>query len=268
LQTGLLKPSFLVTTCPHPEAALRERARALASDYDLVYEARGTSTLADLRRSCGVAGVLVVGREGLRYATPEATLGFHPSMAKLRLHNVESGRGDPLLTAMNLRPTDRVLDCTLGLATDALVVASALRDDGSVEGLEVVLPIYLVVSDGLARCTASAGAFSRAARRIQPRWAEASAFLMRCAAGDYDVIYLDPFFEQPVAGSCAIAPLRTLGAHDRRPLRAAALRATEVARRCVVVKGSRASRFFDELPVQRIVSGRRSNVAYAVLQAE
>jgi 16S rRNA (guanine1516-N2)-methyltransferase len=267
VQPDLLKPPFLVTTCPHPEAALRERARGLADNYHLPYESRGSRTLADLRRFLAAEGVLVVGREGLRYAAAEATLTFHPGMAKVRLHNVRSGRGEPLLAAMDVRPTDKVLDCTLGLAGDALVVASALGNEGSVEGLEVVLPIYLVVADGLARYGATAGPFSSAARRIGPRWAEASAFLADCAPGDYDVIYLDPFFERPVAGSCAIAPLRTLGAHDRRPLGAAALRATEVARRCVVVKGSHASRLFEELPVQRVVAGRHSNVAYAVLEA-
>lgn len=267
MRAGLVEPAFLVTTCPRPDSAVRAKAEGIAAQYELPLERRAERTLADLRRSRGVEGVLAVGREGLRYVTPEVTLTFHPSMTRMRLHNLESGRGDPMLTAMRLQPGDRVLDCTLGLGVDAVVAASMVGSKGAVDGLEVVLPIFLVVADGLATYEAPNQRLTEAMRRVRAHWAEASAFLASVTPGDYEVIYIDPFFEKPVAGSSSIAPVRALGAHDWVPLRRAAEKATEIARRCVVVKGNRGSAFFRDLPVAEVVAGRHSSIEYAVLSA-
>jgi len=173
-----------------------------------------------------------------------------------------------MVTAMGLRRGDRVLDCTLGLASDAIVASAAVGEEGRVEGLEAVLPVFLVVRDGLQRYPAREPMMEAAMRRIRAHWAEACEFLAQATAGDYEVVYLDPFFEKPVAASCGIAPLRLVGLHDQASLRAAAERGLEIATRCVVVKGSRESRFLRGLPVTQVVSGRRSRVEYSVLSTK
>ena len=62
------------------------------------------------------ATVLQVSRTGLCLKTPGREYHWHPGLLHTR---VEAGWTHPLVRAMDLTQGDRVLDCTLGLGTDA-----------------------------------------------------------------------------------------------------------------------------------------------------
>ncbi len=55
-------------------------------------------------------------------------LFWHPNMALLKIKSLKNGEIDPIIKAMDLISNDSVLDCTLGFATDALVIAAYIKN--------------------------------------------------------------------------------------------------------------------------------------------
>jgi len=135
---------MVVTTSRHPTAQEEARARALAEELGLPYAARRGS-LADL----GATAALVVTRERLVVHTAAGEIFFHPGMARPRVRELERGKPDVMVEAMGLRPGDAVLDCTLGLGSDAIVAAYVVGEQGRVVGLEAVAVLAAVVRWGL-----------------------------------------------------------------------------------------------------------------------
>jgi len=230
------------------------------------YLSRGRKTLAALRREANLEAVLVVAEAGLRVATPQATLAFHPSTAKIRIANLKQGRGDPMVKAMALQPGDRVFDCTLGLGVDAIVCAYVVGETGAVHAAESSLPVYLVVSHGLQHYPEKNADLAAAMRRIRCQYAEAALALRRVERGWFDVIYCDPFFSEPVMASCAIRPLRLFGHNNPDKINAALEEAILKAGRCVVIKGRRGTARWKHLPITRVLSGKASSLEYAVIE--
>lgn len=127
-----------------------------------------------------------------------------------------------------------MLDCTLGLASDALVAAWAVGSAGRVVGLEKSLALFALVSTGLAalECPHSC--------RIEVRHEDASAFLARQPANSFDMVLFDPMFDRPGRCSPAFEMLRRHAEHA--PLEPPILeQAQRVCRRGVLVKLARHS---------------------------
>lgn len=168
---------------------------------------------------------LVLSRAGPRLHVPgQPPLVWHPGMTARRL---EHGAADTLVRALGPRPGDRVLDATLGLGHDALVLAAA---GATVEALErVPLVLWFTLCGLHAR-------FPGEARRVHARRAEHGAFIRALPPAAYDLVYLDPMFPPAAGGpSPTWRGLRPAIADDRPDpaLLAAALRA---ARRAVALK--------------------------------
>jgi len=79
--------------------------------------------------------LVVVGREKIFLRHQNKNLAWHPNMAKLRLLNLQRNGQDPLLHAVQPRPGDQILDCTLGLGADSLVLAYAVGPTGKITAL-------------------------------------------------------------------------------------------------------------------------------------
>ena len=65
-------------------------------------------------------------------------------MAEIRAQQLLRGAPDHLVRALDLRPGLRVLDCTLGLASDAAVAACVVGPSGAVVGPEASLLLYFL----------------------------------------------------------------------------------------------------------------------------
>lgn len=184
------------------------------------------------------ADVLVFEKGAVRlmrysFADEVCSLRFHPSTAHLRIMQAKKGAEDVMAKAMRLRQGDKVLDCTMGLGSDAIVAAWTAGVAGRVTALEASRPIYLAVDYGMRAYRADLDVASAIARinRINARYSE---YLRGCEDESFDVVYFDPMFERPVSGT-PVDSLRTWAVAGM-PAREDLENALRVAGRRVVVK--------------------------------
>jgi hypothetical protein len=203
--------ALVVTTSDKPREAQVTRARALADRLALPYVRRR----GPLQGFCYVVGR---SREELRDGATSLTV--HEGMLKARL---QSGSTHPLIRAIG--PASHVIDGTLGLAGDALHIASALTC--RVTGIEGSPVIHALLEEGLTRL----GQHIDAANRITLCSGEAAETLARL--GPADAVFLAPMYERPRCAAPGFELLRRVAIHD--PLSPSLLRqAHRVAPRVIV----------------------------------
>jgi len=211
----------------------------------------------------------VVGPGGAVFTSPKLpdVFFFHPSMAKVRIKSLRLGRGDPMVAAMDLRAGDRVLDCTLGRGSDAIVASHVVGESGRVVGLEVVPLIATLVDLGLRQYETDSAALNGAMRRVEVVCADHREALIPFPARSFDVVYFDPLFSSPVMESQAIASLREIA--DPGTVTPSVLsEAQRVAVRRVVIKDSRGSRLWEPLGITHVEGGRGRRVEYGVVSID
>lgn len=252
-----------VTTSGRPEG-LTEKARAAASEWGVPFIPRPRKgPLGALFES--VADAFIVfgrdasGRETVVLTDREGSLGFHGGMGHLRrvrLQTEDARNPDALVRVAELRPGDSVLDCTLGLASDALVTSLVVGPRGRVVGLEKSLALYAVISEGLKRYELGPDSC-----RIEMVHADAHAYLRAQPAGAFDVVFFDPMFSKPRKSQPAFEVLRRYAEHA--PLTPETLEeGRRVARRWVVVKGSRHTDDLEKLGLSPEPGARYSDVIW------
>ena len=191
---------------------------------------------------------LVLTARGLRLHAPGvAPVWWHAGFAPRRC--TRGGR-EALLRAMGLRDGETVLDATLGLGHDALVLASA---GARVLAWERLAPVLVFTACGLA--TEPRGV----ARRITFRHVDHTAGLPAFPSNGVDHVFLDPMFPTALAGpSASLAPLRAC-AESGRPTPDLLAHARRVARRRVVLRLAHG----EPVPDGAIIA-RSKRVRYAV----
>lgn len=255
---------MLATTATAPSPAAVRRAERLARELGARFVPRRTLTLAQLMRREREDNVLVVSETEVKLKTSDgSTAVFHPSMAHLRLKRLLAGETDPLVEASGVRPGDEIIDCTMGLAADAIILSWAAGETGRVTALESERVIHVLTREGLSTYESELPELTAAMRRIRPVWTDHLAWLREMPDRSADIVYFDPMFRSGVAGS-AIDPVR--GLVNASPIRPEAIReARRVARRAVVMKERRNSPVWDKLGFGRIrVSS--SGLAYGVIE--
>ncbi len=259
---------LVVTTSRSAGAELRAEAATWAQRLSTRCVPRQERSLARLAGDEQVTGVLVVSARPPIYHEPGqgVVYFFHPSMAKTRIHNLKVGRGDPLITATDLSAGASVLDCTLGRGCDAIVASWVVGERGQVVGVERVPIVAALTAHGLATYEIRPPDIAAALRRVQVHQADYHDFLGQCPAGSFDVVCFDPIFDQPLAASPAMEPLRAIG--DVQPVDVPALeQARRVARRAVVIKQRRGSDYWQGLPwAAEVVAGAKSRIEYGIIR--
>lgn len=254
-----------VSTSRTFDPKIRAKARKLASELGIPMIPRRGRSVARILAEERLDGLITVTavRTGLHVRGSE--FFFHPNMAKTRIKGLQKGGRDVMVDAMGLCPGMTVLDATVGLASDAIVAAYAVGPSGRVLGIDVEPLVVAIVRIGLQEFDMDNREVAAAMRAVNLMCAEHLEFLRQCADDEYDVVYFDPFFCWPIAGSAGIEPLRAIAVlDDVRP--EAIAEAVRVARRRVVIK-----RRLDEAgpPPEgwQWVSGRKQRVGYWVLEA-
>ena len=251
---------LLVTTSDRTDSALSARARAAAAEVPVPFvERHHKLPLSRLLREQARA-LVVFEAAAVSLVDGEGSLRFSPGLAHLRIKQLDAGVAeDMLVTHARLAPGETVLDCTLGLGGDAQVAARLVGRAGRVVALERSPALFLLVKHGLAGL-----APHPASAALEVRHADASAFLAATPSGSFDVVLLDPMFERPQKSSAAFEMVRRHA--ERAGLTAATLReAQRVARRAVVLKGSRYSSDFRKLGVAAAPARPSAKVLWAVL---
>jgi hypothetical protein len=231
-----------VTTSGKPDEALTQKARAAASAWGLPFIARRKKEPIGPLLGTVADAFLVFGRESTGQETvvlldAEGSFGFSAGMGHLRRLRLQQKdqQPDALVRVAELRPGDTVLDCTLGLAQDALVTSLVVGPTGRVVGLEKSLALYAVISEGLQRYDLGPDSSP-----IEVVHADAAQHLKTLPTGAFDVVFFDPMFAKPRKSQPAFEMLRRYAEHA--PLTPETLEeGRRVARRWVVVKGARYS---------------------------
>lgn len=214
---------------------------------------------------------LIVEENGLAVTHRDGTVfRWHPNMGFVRAFNLLRGQTDTFAVATQLKEGERVLDCTLGFAGEALIASLLVGESGEVVGLESSPELALLTAAGLQERILKQPELMRAGRRISVVNADYRKYLRSLKAKRFDAICFDPFFDERTEGSAMnIEPLRRFG--DISPLDAGSVAAAiRLARRLVVVKHP----LGQELPAElvglrrKIVKAKRGLVRYSVFDSE
>lgn len=257
---------YIVTTGGKQKDGQVALAKETAERLGILYVPRERLGLDELREKTGAVNILVARSGQLLLETPEGTMFFHPSMAHLRIKNIRQGKNDHLIEAMALKPGMRVLDCTLGLGSDAIVESYAVGETGHVTAVETNPVMAEVVRYGLAHCESENPMTTAAMRRIEVIASDHLSFLKSCADNSYDAVYFDPMFRHPFQESSSMSPLRGLA--DPSALSKEAVKeAVRVSRGRVVLKETSKSTEFERLGFSETVGGKYSKVKYGLISS-
>lgn len=245
-------------------SAAIETAKAMAAQLGVDYVERPhNQVLEAFMAAQGLAAVIVLEKDGPRIHSEHGTFAYHPGMAEIRVQQLLRGAPDHLVQALDLRSGAKVLDCTLGLASDAAVAACVVGPTGRVVGLEASLLLHFAVQYGLAHYECKTPLLTAALRRVEAVHAVAGEYLAACAADRFDVVYFDPMFRHPVQGSKAMEALRPLALEE--PLdRTTVELALKVAPRVVIKE--RSEYLLREYGCQEYVGGKYSRIKFGIIR--
>ncbi len=231
---------LIVSTSRKARAATIDTARSRAATWKLPFVERDDQPTSALL-SDGQTALLFTNRE-LLLASTSGQLTFHLGTAYIRLQSLARGEHDPLVRAAEVMPGDRVLDTTFGLGRDARVIAHACGPAGHVVGVESSAALFHLSNEGLLR-----GAdHSPDAAPIELVHGDALAHLTSSRSSSFDIVLIDPMFDEPTTSDAGFALLRAVA--DPTPLTEQWVsEARRVARRWVVVKAARSQPWFDNV---------------------
>ncbi|MBM7854142.1 16S rRNA G966 N2-methylase RsmD [Desulfohalotomaculum tongense] len=254
----------MVTTSLNASKEMIIRAKKIAAELNINYVPRNGMSLPDLESQYSGSGILVVSKNRLSVYIKGEEFFFHPGMAKLRIKQLKNGHTDQMISAMNLNYGDSVLDCTLGLGSDAVVANYVTGGSGRVTGLEINPLMAYVVKDGIERFQNPSPTLVKAVKGINIINTDHKKYLKNLPDNSFDVVYFDPMFRNPVYKSAGMVPLRKLANHD--PLAVDSVEeACRVARKRVVIKERYNSEEFERLGCEQVVGGKKSPIAYGVI---
>ena len=241
-----------------------QTAKDMAARLGVAYLDRPhNQVLEEFMAAQALAAVIVLEKDGPRIHSESGTFAYHPGMAEIRVQQLLRGAPDHLVQALDLRSGARVLDCTLGLASDAAVAACVVGPTGRVVGLEASLLLHFAVQYGLAHYECKTPLLTAALRRVEAVHAVAGEYLAACAADSFDVVYFDPMFRHPVQGSKAMEALRPLALEE--PLdRTTVELALKVAPRVVIKE--RSEYLLREYGCQEYVGGKYSRIKFGIIR--
>ncbi len=258
---------FAVTTSLSAAPEQVAEAKRLAGKFKVPFVHRRGLSHETLSQRLGVEGMVVVSSQKVSYVARGQEFFFHPSLACLRIIGLKNGKTDQMVRCMSLENGDSVLDCTLGLGTDAIVASFVVGANGRVTGLESSMLIAKLVRRGLATYSEIEEDIAPAMRRIEVINANYKEYLAGLSARSFDVIYFDPMFRNPRLHSPAMNAMRLLA--NEEPLDCETIDlAIRLAVKRVVMKERRGSTEFERLGFKTVCGGKYSPVLYGVIDLQ
>ena len=255
---------FIITTITKVNTDLIYQAQALAQKLNKKFVTRNNLSLERLKQDNNVDNILIFTKDGLKAHTSQGDLFFHLNMAQLRILNLNRNQKDHMVEAMDLKPKMSVLDCTLGLGTDATVASYIVGENGKVVGLESATLIYLITKYGLANFNHDNIAINHSLRRIESFNLHYLDYLKAQGDNSFDIVYFDPMFRKPIQDSANFKPMRAIANMEQLQSKAL-VEALRVAKKRVVIKETQDSMEFKRLNISQIYGGKYSSVSYGVI---
>ena len=254
-----------MTTTRKPDSAQETFAKEISLKLGGKFVNRENFSFDTLKKMHGAENILLVKKNSLSVITSEGELFFHPNTAHLRIKNLRCGDGDRLIDALKISEGSKILDCTLGLGSDAIVESFIVGNSGKVVALEKNLLIFEVVRHGLQNFSDDSPHILQAMRRIEVFNADCGDFLKNCADNSFDAVYFDPMFRRPVKKSSGLNQIRPLA--DKNPLSPEIIaEARRVAKNRVVMKEHSGNSEFERLGFEILGGGKYSSVAFGVIE--
>ncbi|WP_166241611.1 class I SAM-dependent methyltransferase [Paenibacillus turpanensis] len=257
---------MLVTTSLDPSQAAVARGREAALRTGGRYVPRKGLSLQKLRQAYGDPILLLVKEQGMELHREDGRepLFFHPSTALLRIKRLLRGEADTLIDASGTAAGDRILDCTAGLASDAIVFAYAAGEQGRVLAVESEALLHFIVQTGLQQYQSDVPEVNEAMRRVELVQADHLELLASLPDRSVEVVYFDPMFRIPIYDSNALSPIRGLA--NAEALRDESIEhAKRVATKTIVLKEHKDSGEFERLGFRPILRNP-SKFNYGVIQ--
>ena len=256
--------NFIVTTSRKPKADSENLAVHFAEKLNLKFVPRADFTLETLKQNYNVENILLIRNNFPVIITKDGELFFHPNTAHLRIKNLRQGLGDRLIDAAKIQHGDKILDCTLGLGSDSIVLSFVA---GNVTALEISSVLAEVVRYGMKKFFDDTPPVIEAMRRVEVITADYFDYLKNLADNSFDVVYFDPMFRHGINKSSGINPIRPLA--DNRPLEIdSVIEACRVARRCVIMKENSRSTEFERLGFKIADGGKYSSISFGVIDSK
>lgn len=236
----------IVTTAGRTNEVLIKRAKEVANELSLAYVDRKKKSVQALQEQ-HQSDVIVVNKERLELFTLGSTspFFFHPNSAAFRMKRLVKGEQDLFLQATALQKGDRFLDTTAGLCSDSMIAAFGVGDEGVVHACEANALVAYIVSNGLKQYETPIAELQHSMRQVSLIHQDSIQFLKAAETDAYDVVYLDPMFEEEIEESSNFQTLRRVGQQDALTAEWVA-EAKRVARKRVVLKAHFRSSVFEE----------------------
>ncbi|MDN4492726.1 class I SAM-dependent methyltransferase [Ureibacillus aquaedulcis] len=255
----------LVTTAGRPDEISMALAQKACDELNIRFEPRNKRSVAKLSQLFN-ANIIIAGKNRYEYYPKGAgaPFFFHPNSAAFRLKRVARGEQDPFLDACNLKVGDSFLDCTLGMGSDAMLAAYKVGDLGKVVGLEDDANVAFIIKNGMQAYDTSELPLTSCMRQIEVIQTEAVEFLRQQGENSFDVVYMDPMFEELIEESNNFETLRVAGSHLHLS-KEWVDEAFRVAKKRVVLKAHFRSGLFEEFGFERAVR-LTSKFHYGILE--
>ncbi|MDN7241038.1 class I SAM-dependent methyltransferase [Planococcus sp. N028] len=238
----------VVTTAYRPTEATEKKAQQISIDLSISFAERNKRSVEKMHEAWA-ADVLVAAKERLEFYPLGKTepFFFHPNSSAFRTKRPLEK--DPLIEVSGLQAGDVFVDCTLGMASDAIVASQHVGPDGRVIGCESHRAIAYVIGQGLATYDKMPH-LTAAMKRIQVVNEEAVDYLASLPDNSVDVVYMDPMFTEEILEASNFTPLRA-AAHTGQPSAQWIEQAVRTARKSVVLKAHYKSSDFEEFGFKR-----------------
>lgn len=241
--TDSMSTKWIITTSLGMNEVLVARAKALAQSFGVPYVERRKTSVPKLQAQYG--HVLVLYQDKLVFEQLGGErLFFHPDTALLRIKS----KRDPLLELIGESPK-RICDCTMGLASDSIVMASAGHAVTAVESSSL---IAFIVSQGLQEFETGNPGVNAAMRSIEVVEMESLSFLQKQASESFDIVYFDPMFSETIHESQNLSGLAGL-ANPARLTEEVLEEAKRVAKEKIILKAHFRDSIFEALGFTRLV---------------
>lgn len=204
----------IVTTAGRPDDVSMALAAFACQELGATFEPRKKRSIRKMSQVLQ-ANVMVAGKNRYDYYAygAQEPFFFHPNSAAFRLKRVARGEAEPFLEAAQLQQGDLVLDCTLGLAADAMLAAYTVGEAGRVVGLEANPNVAFIVRQGMQTYDTTELPLTSCMRQIEVVQSEAIHYLKTFPDNAFDVVYMDPMFEEVIAEANNFQALRQAGEH-------------------------------------------------------
>ena len=256
---------FIITTVSKSNEDNEKYAHDLAKKLNKKYILREKNSLEKLKQDNNIDNILIVTKNGLKAHTKNGELFFHLNMAQLRILSIMRQQKDHMVEAMNLSSGMSVLDCTLGLGTDAVVASFIVGEKGKVVGLESSELIYLISKHGLENFRHDNIDIQKSLKCIEVININYLEYMRNIEDNSFDIVYFDPMFRRAIEDSANFKPMREI-ANMQELTKGALYEALRVAKKRVVIKETKGSREFARLDIIKLYGGKYSSINYGVIE--